>query len=236
MISVCIATYNGEKYIKKQLESILPQLSDKDEIIISDDNSTDNTIQIIKNIHDERIKIFNNPASAGYAQNFANALNHSKGDYIFLSDQDDTWVETKIETMMPYFKEGYNLITHNAHVINEHGEMEDKSWWEYAGLDLNQNLLQNLYLNAYSGCMMAFDRALLNNLLPIPQSIEQHDQWLYIVAKLHKKKIKILDENLMNYRRHTETQTGHKRPLSIILKTRLQTVANTIKYSFTKGD
>ena len=96
MISVCIATYNGEKYIKEQLDSILPQLKKLDEIIISDDKSKDKTLKIIKTLNDSRIKIFTNPKK-GLISNFENAITKSSGDYIFLSDQDDIWHENKIQ-------------------------------------------------------------------------------------------------------------------------------------------
>ena len=92
MISVCIATYNGEKYIKEQLLSILPQLGKKDEVIISDDHSTDNTLDIVKGLNDNRIKIVMNNREKGYTSNFENALSYAIGDYIFLSDQDDIWM------------------------------------------------------------------------------------------------------------------------------------------------
>ena len=96
MISVCIATYNGEKYIKEQLLSILPQLGKKDEVIISDDHSTDNTLDIVKGLNDNRIKIVMNNREKGYTSNFENALSYAIGDYIFLSDQDDIWQEDKL--------------------------------------------------------------------------------------------------------------------------------------------
>ena len=93
MISVCIATYNGEKYIKEELESILPQLADDDEVIISDDGSKDQTMSIIEGLNDNRIKIFTHqklPAKFRFdytTHNFENALMHSKGDVIFFADQ-----------------------------------------------------------------------------------------------------------------------------------------------------
>ena len=72
MVSVCIATYNGEKYLRQQIESILPQLSKEDEIVISDDCSTDRTVEILKEFNDERIKIFVNESNLGVVENFGN--------------------------------------------------------------------------------------------------------------------------------------------------------------------
>jgi len=88
MISVCIATYNGEKYIKEQLDSIINQLDKNDEIIISDDGSSDNTIKIIESYKDGRIVLYKN-SFKNVVLNFEFAIDKSKGDYIFLSDQDD---------------------------------------------------------------------------------------------------------------------------------------------------
>ena len=100
MISVCIATYNGSKYIKEQIDSILPQLDECDEIIVSDDSSTDNTLSILKSYHDRRIIIFTNQKFNSPIYNFENALKHAKGDIIFLSDQDDIWEFNKVQVMI----------------------------------------------------------------------------------------------------------------------------------------
>ena len=110
-ISVCIATYNGEKYIKEQLESIIHQLGEYDEIIISDDGSNDKTIQIIENFKDTRIKIFNHSPNRKTkykfdltTRNIENALSKAKGDFIFLADQDDIWIKNKVEKLIPFFE------------------------------------------------------------------------------------------------------------------------------------
>ena len=101
-IVVLMSTYNGEKYIKEQVDSILSQLSDSDELIISDDLSTDKTLDILSSYNDKRIKVINHQPHKGlpphvYATlNFENALKNAKGDYIFLSDQDDVWLEDKL--------------------------------------------------------------------------------------------------------------------------------------------
>ena len=97
MNSVCIATYNGEKFIEEQIRSILLQLDSHDEIVISDDHSTDKTIQIIKSINDDRIKIIYNKNNKGYTNNFENAISKASGDFIYLSDQDDVWKPTKVK-------------------------------------------------------------------------------------------------------------------------------------------
>ena len=129
-ISVCLATYNGEKYIKEQLDSILPQLSANDEIIISDDNSTDDTINIIRSLNDERIKIYVNKTK-GIVKNFENALNNASGDIIFLSDQDDVWKNDKVKKILSAFSSdnSLTLVFSNAEIIDENGI--SKKWMQY---------------------------------------------------------------------------------------------------------
>ena len=89
MISVCMATYNGEKFVCQQLRSITAQLGTADEVIVSDDGSTDSTLAVIESMGDSRIKTIEGPRRRSPVWNFENALRHAKGDYIFLADQDD---------------------------------------------------------------------------------------------------------------------------------------------------
>ncbi|MEO5643505.1 MAG: glycosyltransferase, partial [Bacteroidia bacterium] len=95
-ISVCLATYNGEKYIGEQLQSILIQLSQHDEVIISDDSSSDRTIDIVQAFGDSRIIILHGQTFRSPIRNFENALSHAGGQYIFLADQDDVWLPEKV--------------------------------------------------------------------------------------------------------------------------------------------
>nr|AIA84980.1 Glycos_transf_2 [uncultured Leptotrichia sp.] len=95
MISVCMATYNGSSFIKAQLESILFQLNTNDEVVISDDGSSDDTLSIIEAFNDPRIRLIEGPKIHSVAHNFEYAIRHSRGDIIFLSDQDDVWLNNK---------------------------------------------------------------------------------------------------------------------------------------------
>ncbi len=118
-ISVCLASYNGALYIKEQIHSILSQLKDGDELIISDDSSTDNTVDIISQINDKRITILhhesviNLPTCQKVTSNFENALFAASGDVIFLSDQDDVWLDGKIDTMCSYLEKYYYTCWRN---------------------------------------------------------------------------------------------------------------------------
>ncbi len=132
-LSVAMATFNGEKYIKQQIETILLNLNKDDEIVISDDASTDNTINIIKEFinNDKRIKLIEGPKN-GIKQNFANAIQNCNGEYIFLADQDDIWDKNKVEEVLKAFKEEKTtLVIHDAEIINENEKIIEKSFFKY---------------------------------------------------------------------------------------------------------
>jgi glycosyltransferase involved in cell wall biosynthesis len=118
MISVCLTTYNGEKYILEQLRSILSQLESDDEVIISDDNSSDCTLELIENIADRRVKIFKNIQKKGIQSNVENALNKAKGDIIFLSDQDDFWLPDKVSIIIKALQKN-DLIVSDCYITDK---------------------------------------------------------------------------------------------------------------------
>lgn len=214
MISVCIATYNGEKYIKEQLNSILPQLSDDDEIIISDDGSTDTTLSIVKD-YDRRIKVVrHNKRKEKFildypTHNFENALHYAKGDIIFLCDQDDVWLPEKVEKMVSDIQNGYLLSMCDCKICNEKKEILQESYFQTYGTSIN--ILNLITHSRIMGCCMAIHKDLLQYAFPFPQTMVGHDLWLLLLAaymgKAHK-----LDIPLMLYRRHeaTVTPTGGK--------------------------
>lgn len=198
MISVCMATYNGEKYLKEQIDSILVQLAPQDELIISDDGSTDKTLEIIKSYKDNRITLLEGNSFHSPILNFENALKQSKGSYIFLSDQDDIWYEDKVKTVMPLL-ERYDCVVSDATVIAADRTLIADSFFR-----LNHSgpgLLRNIIKNGYLGCCMAFNRMILEKALPIPNSIPMHDTWIGLVSEKYGKPL-FLKEALIYYRRH----------------------------------
>lgn len=208
MISVCMATYNGEKYIKEQLSSILSQLSEKDEIIVSDDSSIDKTVEIIESFKDKRIKILKNNKFRQPNLNFENALKYSKGDIIFLSDQDDVWVENKVEIILNQLKK-YDLIVSDAFITDKKLNITNESL--FSEVNSNRGILKNIIKNTYYGCCMAFKRKVLKKALPFPKTREiGHDLWLGIIADRYFK-VKFLKEKLIYFRRHENTLTTIKK-------------------------
>lgn len=206
MISVCIATHNGEKYIHEQLSSILSQLSNNDEIIISDDGSQDNTISIIESFKDSRIKVvlFQPPKglkSFRYATlNFENALRHAKGDYIFLSDQDDVWLENKVEISLRYLNK-YDYIVSDAYVTDANLKIVlDTRFAREENVHTNK-FMAVLFKTPYQGSCAAFNRKVLEKALPFPKGIQSHDRWIGNVAAFYFN-YKIIPDKLIYYRRH----------------------------------
>lgn len=182
MISVCMATYNGEKYLREQVDSILSQLTKDDELIISDDGSTDSTIDILKSYNDSRIKIFINAHTHGVNGNFENALRHANGNYIFLSDQDDVWLDGKVDTCVTALSE-YDCVIHDAFVVNSNLEVTSCSF--FTERKSGPGFWKNLYRNTYLGCCMAFNRSVLSAILPIPITKSYyHDNWIGSIADL----------------------------------------------------
>lgn len=206
MISVCIATYNGEKYIKQQIDSILVQLSINDELIISDDNSTDKTIDIIREISDFRIKIFINDEK-GYTSNFENALKQVKGEIIFLSDQDDIWVSDKVEVCLKELKSSYLIVT-DCKIINSNNELISDSYYKLR--NIKRTSFGNLVKFSFLGCCLVFRSDILKKALPFPPNREYctHDNWLFLVGSCLFKH-KVLNNKLILYRRHeSNVSTG----------------------------
>lgn len=220
MISVCMATYNGEKYIAEQVESILAQLGQEDELIVSDDGSTDNTLQILENFNDRRIKIFNHDRKNikvpfylrshltdkfyFITRNFENALKNAKGDYIFLSDHDDVWLPAKVETMIKCLDKD-NLVISDAWVVKENMERQNKLS-EYA--NYKKGFWQNIMVKSfYCGCLFAFTKNIKNSILPIPSSVLVHDFWLGLISELKFSSVYI-SEPLVLYRRHSNTASN----------------------------
>lgn len=199
-ISVAIATFNGEKFIKAQLESVLKQLNDNDEIIISDDGSTDKTLEIVRNIRDKRIKVFDGP-KIGVKQNFANAIEKCNGKYIFLCDQDDIWCDDKVRLVLENFeKYKCDCVMHDCIIFNDDtNEIMYESFYDLR--KSKTGYIKNIIKNSYIGCCMAFNANMKKHILPIPMNIEMHDQWIGLLCEKYGKSIMIHDK-LIKYRRH----------------------------------
>ncbi|MBR2361609.1 MAG: glycosyltransferase [Spirochaetaceae bacterium] len=207
MISVCMATYNGERFLREQIDSILCQLGPEDELIISDDGSTDGTLGIIESYGDSRIRLLHHEKENIHINimklkkfycttfNFQNALLHAKGDFIFLVDQDDVWESNRIRIMVEQLK-GNDLVMCNFSIIDNSGNIANKKF--YNKDPISKYKLINIIKSKYIGCCMAFSRELLEIALPFPNNLMAHDYWIGCLSK----KYEFIDIPLHKYRRH----------------------------------
>lgn len=196
-ISVCMAVKNGESFILEQLASILPQLAGEDELIISDDHSSDNTLKIIQGVDDPRIRLIQNDRF-GLIANFENALGAASGTYIFLADQDDVWMPDKIASTLHHLK-NYDLVVTDCMIVNENLELTQESFYDQN--HSRKGLVHNLFKNSYMGCCMAFHKKVLAKVLPFPERIPMHDSWIGLIAEIHFR-VKFVDQKLLYHRRH----------------------------------
>lgn len=201
-VSVAMATYNGEKYIEEQVRSILNNLGPNDELIISDDGSTDRTVEIVLGLRDPRIAVVKGP-QAGIKKNFENAIKCTGGRYIFLSDQDDVWEDGKVDKVVKTFEETKApVVVHNCSIVDEKGTVIEESFFDFR--NSGPGAIKNFIKNTYIGCCMAFDASLKDVIIPIPDDIEMHDQWIGIIGDLLGKNI-FINDKLIKYVRHENT-------------------------------
>jgi len=192
-----MAVKNGASYIAEQVDSIVGQLGVNDELIVSDDHSTDSTLDIVHSFNDPRIRIYSS-ARLGATHNFELALSRSSGDVIFLADQDDIWHSDKLATMMPYFDE-FDMVVCDCALVDEDRKVISDSFFELHGS--GKGFLRNLVSNSYMGCCMGFRRSVLKKALPFPGDTATHDFWIGMVAETHFKPM-FLKKSLVDHRIH----------------------------------
>lgn len=206
MISVVIAAYKGEKYIAEQVKSIIPQLGESDELIISDDYPEGETKASLDGIikKDSRVKYIHG-RSLGLIKNFEYAINHAKGDFIFLSDQDDVWLEGKVEAVMKEFNAGADVVMHDALITD--GELNPTGDRAFVLNSAGKGIFKNILKNSYQGCCMAFRKEMKEYILPFPEKIPMHDQWIGLVGEKHGN-VHLINHPYILYRRHSENVSG----------------------------
>ncbi|QFR48662.1 glycosyltransferase family 2 protein [Sulfurimonas lithotrophica] len=211
MISIAMCTYNGEKYINEQIDSILNQTYKDFELVITDDGSTDNTIDIIKEYqkNDERIKLYKNEKNLGFIKNFEKAISLCSGDHIALADQDDSWKKNKLEVFINEIDENI-LIYSDAILMDEESNLVDNAKQLVRpenNLVSGSNNKAFLLTNCVSGNTIMFKRELIKHILPIPENISFHDIWIAFVATSISS-ITYTQESMTYYRRYPEQVTS----------------------------
>lgn len=205
LVSVAMATYNGEKYIAEQLESIINQTYKNIEIIITDDASSDNTIAIIKRFQQQHdfIKLFLNAVNSGVTNTFQYSFSNCTGDFIAIADQDDIWALDKIETLVNAIDKE-DAVYSNSELVDKTGQPMDQLFSSLMHLQSYYCGAPFLMGNCVPGHTIIMRSAFAKSILPLPKEI-MFDRWISFCAAANNG-IKYVDRPLVKYRQH-ETNT-----------------------------
>lgn len=206
-ISVLLIAYNGEKYIARQIETIVCQLHHGDELIVSDDGSTDQTISIIENLQQkyQSIKLIHGPHK-GIAANLTNAYMQAKGDIVCFSDQDDIWNDEKLNTILDIFTKNptIDVILHDAKICDKYDKILSDTL--FFNRKPHHGFFYNWLKSAYYGCCMCFRHSFLQQYMPFPNDLIAYDQYLGLKAEWKKKSLFVY-KPLIIHRYHGQNQS-----------------------------
>lgn len=248
MISILLTTYNGEKYIAEQIESLLSQTFQEFKLYICDDRSTDGTYDIISNYAQSNSgKIFvvrREKNTGGSKYNFMKMMQDHKGDYVMLCDQDDVWLPDKIEKSYAMMKEMENehgatmpiLIHTDMTVVDENLEMISQSYEKMARKDFTKHSAEFVVtMNNTTGCTAMYNRSLAELIRAEPGYFVMHDWWLTLIAATMGK-IGVVKEPTILYRQHGSNDSGAKNVISAgyiyYVMTHLRKMAGMIQDSY----
>jgi len=215
-VDILLATYNGDKYLKEQIDSILSQTYTDFRLLISDDVSTDKTRKIIKEYvkKDKRIKAFLQKQNLGVTGNFEFLLKKVKSEYFMFSDQDDIWNLNKVEKSLNKIeKTKSNLVFSDLRVVDKDLNVIYESYWELKGFEKKIKKhcnFKGLYLNNFiTGSTIISRKELIEEILPLPKTTKYilHDYWVALIASQHGK-IDYIDKSLIKYRQHKDNRIG----------------------------
>lgn len=217
-VDILLATYNGEEYLREQIDSILNQTHTEFRLLISDDGSIDGTREILNEYKekDERIEIFFQENNLGVVKNFEFLLEKVEAKYYMFSDQDDIWKETKIEKSLSKIEGGFDLVYSDLEVVDENLNVTYSSYWKLKGISgkiKKYNNFQSLYLNNFvTGCTIISKKELINTFMPLPNTSKfvLHDYWISLIISQNGK-IAYIDEPLIKYRQHKNNKVGSKK-------------------------
>lgn len=217
-ISVALCTFNGEKYLQQQIDSILHQTVKVNEIVVCDDGSGDSTLQILQEYHNqfpEIFRIYSNEKNLRSVKNFEKAISLCTGDLIFLSDQDDIWEEIKVERYLNHFKQhpAIDVICSNGNLIDDNNtQLEKYTVWDVPEI-LKSNNLDYFKIfctvgNFATGASMAIRKSFVEKILPFPLIDGfHHDEWIAVIAS-EENRFDFINDKLFSYRIHSEQQVG----------------------------
>lgn len=249
-VSVVMCTYNGERFVKKQIESIIHQTVEVDEIIIYDDHSADKTYDIAQQFqkaYPDLIRIHQQGKNRGAVKNFEQAIQQAKGDIILLADQDDIWYPYKVQVMLDYFESNAyaSLVFTDGDLIDEMGNSLNKTLWQ--AWDFNKQLQERWInndlafddlvrnRNKITGATVAFKSSLKEHIFPFrPYTLYWHDAWIGMYAA-KQQGLFFIQQPLIQYRVHAKQLVGIGNGISITRKkTSVKTFARKVKQRLQK--
>ncbi len=199
-VSVCMPVYNGAEWLAEQLDSILQQLGPEDEIVVNDDGSRDNSMQLLSSYQqrDPRVRILPARKFGNVVYNVEYLLQQARGSFILLSDQDDIWAPEKVTRMLAALSD-HTLVVHDCAVVDAGKTLLHPSFYEMHGSGPGR--FKNIVRNSYLGCCMGFRKELLQTALPFPEKLDMHDIWLGNIAAWWYELV-FINDRLLSYRRH----------------------------------
>jgi glycosyltransferase involved in cell wall biosynthesis len=228
-MSVCLATYNGQRYIGDQIRTILEDISVVDEVVVVDDASTDNTVAIIEAFLDPRIRIHVNSVNQGHVKAFERAIRLAIGSSVCLADQDDLWPRGRTDAIAEALC-GYDAVAGQFQTFNESGDTYTSSLRPADSAHAFRNVASlALGRREYYGCAMAFNSSVREYMLPIPRYVEAHDHWIALCGNICGE-LGHLDRVLVLRRLHDSNLTSsRRRPIRSMLLSRVILTRSTVR-------
>lgn len=214
-LSICLATYNGAKFVNEQLSSIFSQLSDVDEVVFADDGSSDDTVARVLSFG-RQVRVVSTDRVGGVVANFERVLAAAEGDGLVLCDQDDVWLPGRLDLIRERLARSH-LVILNGRIVDE--DLVSRGQTIFDVLGIRSGFFPNLIKNSFIGCCMAFRRELLNRILPFPVGVPWHDWYIGLVSECTGR-VERVDTVTMLYRRHgaNSSPTGDKSSYSLLRK------------------
>lgn len=221
-VDIVLATYNGAKYLARQLDSLLAQRHGGIRILVSDDGSSDNTVEVVREYctRDSRVVLVSTVRQGGVVANFTKALSFSNAEYVMFCDQDDVWLDTKVGTMLRALKERERVVGaatpllcfSDLAVVNVHLDVEHPSFYESNNLNpfFNTDSRYLVWSSTVYGCTTVFNRSLVALGREMPSGLPMHDQWFALLAATVGEVIYVPLQTI-SYRQHDDNVVGGKR-------------------------
>lgn len=230
-VSVCMATYNGAAFIAEQLESVFAELEADDEVIVVDDASSDDTVEIVRAFGDPRVRLHRHTENAGYVRTFEEALTLATGEVMLLADQDDVWIPGRRNLLVEAARGG-RVAASNLVLLGSEAPLPSpvrRRPWRLAAARSRQRIRNQLRILAgiapYFGCAMAVHRDVAARILPFPDFLsESHDLWIATFANQHRILRHVEEPTILRRLHASNTSPSRPRSLLPVLRARLMLV------------